>query len=203
MLSCFANFNQLAAMPDDEGINVEFEDFNYPRYWQEALGSLRADHLASTWSGEELLGKEHLASALEEFVRRYETMAHDSRLGAANSLLHSAHHFRAWLYGQLRSRCIMSANAWLAPWPLFEAVNSDFLESTPRFASLFALAARAAAAGWVNFDDATTWLEGRVSKRRMAEEGIAVLVSLAPELFGNQLMFWELMIRTVERRINP
>jgi hypothetical protein len=201
MLACFANFNQLAARPKAEGLTAQFEAFDYQRYWQQILGSLKVDRLASNWSGRELLGKEHLVSALEELVRQYDAKADDSRLGAANSLLHSASQFRAWLNDRLNSRGIMSKQAWLAPWPSLEAPNSDFLESTPRFASLFALAARAAAAGWLNFDEALNWLEGRVPKQRMAEEGIAVLVNLAPELFGNQLMFWELMISTVERRI--
>jgi hypothetical protein len=90
----------------------------------------------------------------------------------------------------------MSDAAWNAPWPRFESPEVDFLEAAPRFASLFALAARAAAAGWINFDEALSWLEGRVPRRWMAEEGITVLVSLAPELFGNQLLFWELSVRT-------
>jgi hypothetical protein len=201
MLACFANFNQLAARPKAEGLTAQFEAFDYQRYWQQILGSLKVERLASNWSGSELLGKEHLVSALEELVRQYDAKADDSRLGAANSLLHSASQFRAWLNDRLNSRGIMSKQAWLAPWPSLEAPNSDFLESAPRFASLFALAARAAAAGWLNFDEALNWLEGRVPKQRMAEEGIAVLVNLAPELFGNQLMFWELMISTVERRI--
>jgi hypothetical protein len=90
----------------------------------------------------------------------------------------------------------MSLAAWGAPWPQLVAPDSDFLESAPRFASLFALAARSAAAGLLEFDEALTWLESHVDRRSMAEEGIAVLVSLAPELFGHQLLFWELIVRT-------
>ncbi len=67
---------------------------------------------------------------------------------------------------------------------------------TPQFASLFSLAARAAAVGWLDFDEALKWLEGRVDRRWMAEQGIAVLVGLAPELFGHQLLFWEIITRT-------
>ena len=90
----------------------------------------------------------------------------------------------------------MSTAAWNAPWPRFAAPEVDFLEAAPRFASLFALAARAAAAGLLDFDETLTWLEHHVDRRWMAEEGIAVLVGLAPELFGHQLLFWELIVRT-------
>jgi len=91
---------------------------------------------------------------------------------------------------------VMATAAWKAPWPRFDAPGADFLEAVPRFASLFALAARAAAAGLLEFDETLTWLEHQVAQRRMAEEGITVLVSLAPELFGHQLLFWELIVRT-------
>ena len=53
-----------------------------------------------------------------------------------------------------------------------------------------------AVAGLLEFDETLTWLEHQVAQRWMAEEGIAVLVGLAPELFGHQLLFWELIVRT-------
>lgn len=114
----------------------------------------------------------------------------------AGALLGCALKFRAWLYERLATNALMATAAWKAPWPRFAAPDVDFLERTPRFASLFALAARAAAAGLLEFDETLTWLEHQVAQRWMAEEGIAVLVSLAPELFGHQLLFWELIIRT-------
>src|SRR5437588_12465791 len=94
----------------------------------------------------------------------------------------------------------MSPEAWKAPWPRFESPEVDFLESAPGFASLFALAARAAAAGWIEFDEALKWMEARVPHLWMAEEGIAVFVRLAPELFGHQLLFWEVVIRTTPQQ---
>jgi hypothetical protein len=117
-------------------------------------------------------------------------------LAAANALLRRAPAFRLWLRERLATQSLMTCAAWDAPWPQFQSPDVDFLEAVPRFTSLFALAARAAASGWLDFDKALLWLEGRVAQRWMAEEGIAVLVTLAPELFGNQLLFWELVVRT-------
>ena len=91
----------------------------------------------------------------------------------------------------------MSAASWNAPWLRFAAPDADFLEAAPRFASLFALAARASAAELLDFDEVLCWLERHVGRLYMAEEGIAALVSLAPELFGHQLLFWELTLRTM------
>jgi hypothetical protein len=199
-ISCFANFMQIAATPECESTTAEFNHFNHEAYWLQVLGTLRRDQLAADWAGESLLGKAHLVWALDEFVRRYESSAHELQLGAANSLLRSAPSFRAWLQERLAAKGIMSAAAWKTPWPRFESPEIDFLESAPRFASLFALAARAAAAGWLEFDEAMKWLEGRVERRWMAEQGIAVLVGLAPELFGHQLLFWEITIRTATPR---
>jgi hypothetical protein len=195
VLGCFTNFMEVAS-PKEEGVNVEFQHFDHEKYWLQVLGQLRSDRLAADWSGEGVLGKAHLVWALEEFVKRYETSAHDLQLGAANALLRSAASFRSWLQGRLAPKNVMSTVAWNAPWPRFAAPDVDFLESAPRFASLFALAARAAAAGWLEFDEALKWLEARVDRRWMVEEGIAVLVGLALELFGNQLLFWELIVRT-------
>jgi hypothetical protein len=195
-LGCFANFMQVAATPEGEPAIEEFQRFNHQQYWLQVLGQLHVDHLAADWSGASVLGKAHLVWALDEFVRRYETSAHKLHLGAANALLHAASGFRAWLYARLAAKGVMSAEAWQAPWPRFESPEVDFLESAPRFASLFALAARAAAAGWLELDEALKWIEARVPHLWMAEEGIAVLVRLAPELFGHQLLFWEVIIRT-------
>jgi hypothetical protein len=196
VLSCFNNFAQVATIPAGEMASIEFGHFDHQKYWLEILGAIRTDRLASDWSGESLLGKAHLVWAMEEFVKRYDTSAHDLQLGAANALLRSAPGFRTWLHQRLVGKGLMSDVAWNAPWPRLETPDVDFLESTPKFASLFGLAARAAAVGWLDFDEALKWLEGRVDRRWMSEQGIAVLVGLAPELFGHQLLFWEIIIRT-------
>ena len=194
--ACFANFAQVAATPEGDPTAREFNCFSHERYWLSVLGTLHRDRLAPEWTGESALSKDHLVWALDEFVKRYDLSSQELRLAAANALLHSASDFRLWLQQRLASKAVMSAVAWSAPWPRFEAPDVDFLETTPRFASLFALAARASAAGWLEFDEILTWLGRRVARRWMVEEGIAVLVDLAPELFGHQLLFWELIVRT-------
>lgn len=195
-IGCFNNFALLAMGPAEEAPESEFCRFNFAHYWQGVLGTLRADGLVPEWSGEGVLGRAHLVWALDELVRRYEQSGPGLNLAAANALLRCAPDFRQWLRQRLAARSLMPDTAWREPWPRFVSPEFDFLEAAPRFASLFALAARAAAAGWINFDEAITWLERRVPRRWMAEEGITVLVSLAPELFGNQLQFWELIVRT-------
>jgi hypothetical protein len=201
VVGCFANFAQVVMASADEPTALEFRRFNFEQYWQVVIGTLHGDNLAPDWSGEGvLLGKAHLVWALDELVRRYEQSGRELNLAAANTLLRSAHDFREWLRQRLGAKSLMPEAAWREPWPQFKSPEVDFLEAAPRFASLFALAARSAAAGWINFDEAITWLERRVPRRWMAEEGITVLVSLAPELFGNQLQFWELILRTAPHK---
>jgi hypothetical protein len=196
VIGCFANFAQIAAAPNSEPSAVEFNHFDHERYWKSVLGTLHHDQLAADWCGEEALGRAHIVWALAELVRQWSDPTQGLHLGAANALLGRAWPFRAWLQQRLAPHALMATAAWNAPWPRFAAEGMDFLEAVPPFASLFALAARAAAAGLLAFDETLTWLEHQVARRWMAEEGIAVLVSLAPELFGHQLLFWELIIRT-------
>jgi hypothetical protein len=196
VIGCFANFSQVAAAPNGEPSAAEFNRFAHERYWQSVLGTLQHDQLTADWSGEGALGRAHIVWALAELVRRYDQPTHEMNLAAANALLHCAPGFRAWLHHRLASKALMASTDWNAPWPRFAAPEVDFLEVAPRFASLFALAARAASAGFLEFDESLSWLEHHVERRWMAEEGIAVLVGLAPELFGHLLLFWELIVRT-------
>ena len=196
VIGCFANFAQIAAAPNGDPSVVEFNHFDHARYWKSVLGIPHRDQLAADWSGEGALGKAHFVWALAELVRQWDHPTPGVHLGAAMALLGRALPFRAWLQQRLATHALMATTAWNAPWPRFTADGTDFLEAVPRFASLFALAARAAAAGLLEFDETLTWLEHQVTHRWMAEEGIAVLVGLAPELFGHQLLFWELIVRT-------
>jgi len=198
-LRCFANFGELA-QGGNENLFQEFKDFDHSRYLQTVLGTFERQRLVPDWSGGSLLGNAHFVCGLAELVKRYDDASRylDSRelnLAAANKLLNCAPRFRAWLHNRLKSQNLMSQTAWNAPWPQFVA-SEDFLEKFPRFASLFALAARAAAADLISFDDVLTWLESQVEHRWMGEDGVAALVSLGPELFGHQLLFWELILRT-------
>jgi hypothetical protein len=172
VIGCFANFAQIAQPPNGEPTAAEFNRFDHERYWQSVLGTPHRDQLAADWSGEGALGKAHTVWVLAELVRRYDHETHDLKLGAAGALLGCALKFRAWLYERPATNALMATAAWKAPWPRF------------------------AAAGLLEFDETLTWLEHQVAQRWMAEEGIAVLVGLAPELFGHQLLFWELIVRT-------
>jgi hypothetical protein len=196
VVGCFANFATVASGADGTS-GAEFERFSHENYWQELIGTLEVNRLASDWFGEGTLGRAHTVWAFAELVKRYEHSTHELNLAAANALLHCAPDLRTWLSSRLRANRVMSASSWNAPWLRLAAPDTDFLEAAPRFASLFALAARASAAGLLEFDETLAWLETQVGRRYMAEEGIAVLVSLAPELFGHQLLFWELILRTI------
>lgn len=196
LLACFANFASVASASDLDTNLVEFSGFDHDRYWNQVLGTLWHDRLAPDWSGESTLGKDHMVWALSALVQRYDNPPRDLNLAAANALLHRAPELARWLRRNLESRGLMMRAAWSAPWPRFSAPEVDFLEATPRFASLFALAARAAAAGWLDFDQTLSWLEARLDRAQMVEDGITALVTLAPELFGHQLLFWEVIIRT-------
>jgi hypothetical protein len=195
VVTCFANFAQVAAIPQGESSALEFGGFAHGRYWQSVLGTHQRNQLAPDWAGDGTLGQAHYVWALAELVRRYDHPNHELQLAAANALLHTATEFRTWLQERLGNKSVMAPAAWNAPWPNFSAPE-DFLEAVPRFTSLFALAARAAAVNLLEFDETLNWLENQVEKRWMAEQGIAVLVGLAPELFGHQLQFWEFIIRT-------
>lgn len=190
----FANFAKVVG--DASGSAVEFSDFAHEQYWLKVLGPLNQYRLAADWSGSDsVLGRAHLIWALAALLKRYAQPTNELPLASANALLHCAPKFRLWLHERLAGKNLMAPAAWKNPWPRFTAPEDDFLEATPRFSSLFALAARAAAAGLLSFQETLTWLAARVGAER-AEQGIAVLVGLAPELFGHQLLFWELMVRT-------
>ena len=131
-----------------------------------------------------------------ELTGRYQSLNSQIKIGAANALLHEAPALRTWLESRLAHTDLLPSSSWRNPWPRVSAADSDFIEAVPRFASLFALAARGSAAGMLPFEELRKWLEARVG-RKTTEYGISALVTIAPELFGHQLLFWEVMIRTL------
>ena len=196
VLGCFENFATIANQSNADD-RIDFAHFAYESYWQDVVGTVHISRFAADWAGEGLLGRAHTVWALAELAKRYEHSSGGLNLAAANTLLHCAQPFGAWLSSRLELHGLVPTTGWKAPWLRFAAPETDFLEAVPRFASLFALAARASAAGLLDFEEALTRLESQVTRQYMAEEGIAALVGLAPELFGHQLLFWELMVRTV------
>lgn len=197
VLSCFRNF-AVVAQSEAQSF-TDFQQFSFDRYWEEVIGTLYVPRLAPDWSGDSLLlGKSHSIWTIAELARRYERAGQTVNVAAANVLLHCAEPFRHWLASRLAASALVPGVDLKEPWLRVQAPEADFLESAPKFASLFALAARASAAGFLEFSEAQAWLEAQVPRRYMAEEGVAALVGLAPELFGHQLLFWELVVRTAQ-----
>ncbi len=138
------------------------------------------------WSWTEPLGSAHFLWAMNCLVTRYEAPT-APRLGQVNRLLNEAPTFLGWLQGRFAVGPVVSSSLW-------PDLNDprNFIENCPKFASVFALAARTAGAGRLPFADALGWLEAQGSGNQV----ISTLVGLAPELFGFYLMFWELAVRT-------
>jgi hypothetical protein len=202
VLGYFSNFVLIATTEQSVGSELEFDHFAYERFSNDVAQSMVTRQVVPDWTGDAALGEKHRQWAFNGLVKRYETAQNAANIAAANTLLHLAPQLQAWLDLRLRDTPLKSFSAWHSRWLRFVASAEiafleDFLEAVPRFASLFALAARASAAGLLPIDETLRWLEGQVRRQYMAEEGIAALVGLAPEIFGYQLLFWELMIRTV------
>lgn len=90
----------------------------------------------------------------------------------------------------------MSEGDWNKPWLDLDIVDDALAGQCARFCSLFALAARASAAGWLRFGDVTHWFHHRPRGVSDTSKAVTTLVCLAPELLGYHLMFWELICRT-------
>jgi hypothetical protein len=187
----FGNFAQLATEAE-HSTNADLERFAVEKYWLGTIGYLDADRLTADWEGGLGLGRDHSVWAVAQLAKRYESS--DSDLASANALLNCAPVFKLWLHQKLGESVLASDAAWAFPW-LRVAARADFVEKAPRFASLFALAARSSADGLLEWEEVIGWLETNAGQSR-TEQGIAALVGIAPELFGHQLMFWELLVRT-------
>lgn len=193
--ACFANFFQVASMTEDE-VGLDLTGFSYEAFWAHEVTATSRTGVGFDWSRQGALGHEHLVWAIGELRQRYQNLGAQIKIGAANTLLHEAAPLRAWLESRLAHTEILPSPSWKNPWPRVSAADADFIEAVPRFASLFALAARCSSAEMLPFEELREWLEARVG-RKTTEYGISALVTIAPELFGQQLLFWEVMIRTL------
>jgi hypothetical protein len=90
----------------------------------------------------------------------------------------------------------MPEPAWNHPWLDVDIPDDALAGQCARFCSIYALAARASAAGWLKFSDVTNWLHRRPHGVSDNSKAVTTLVCLSPELLGYYLMFWELIIRT-------
>jgi hypothetical protein len=190
VLRLFHNFMQVLQETAD------FNRFNYEQYLTRLVGPIeQIQPGAEEFDRHTVLGPSHVRWALSQLAERRRATLHSEGLGDVNALLDRAHSFRDWLRNRLSAQAqIMPALTWNHPWLRASLAEDSLIENSVRFASLFALAARSAGAGWLHFEEATNWLHQHGSSR--TEKAIATLVGLAPELFSYYLMFWELMVRT-------
>jgi hypothetical protein len=190
VLRLFQNFTQVL-----QGM-ADFNRFNYERYLTGLVGPIeQIQPHAEEFDRHTVLGPSHVRWALSQLAERRRATLQSEGLGDVNILLDRAGSFRDWLKSRLHARSqVMPALTWNRPWLQASLPQDSLIENSVRFASLFALAARSAGAGWLDFHEVTEWLCQHGTSR--TEKTIATLVGLAPELFGYYLMFWELMIRT-------
>ncbi len=195
-LQRFQNFAGVVQADGDGLEPTDFSHFDYNRYFTETIGLLDSVQPQPDWDSPTALGRTQAEWALSQLHMRLQETIEDRELGAVNALLNTHWSFRRWLKQRLEQHPIMPEGAWNQPWLRVSLHNQALIENCARFASLFALAARASGAGWLSFDAVMQWLFEHGNGADKTEKTIATLVGLAPELLGFYLMFWELMIRT-------
>jgi len=197
VVQCFGNFIPIVQAAAVEGSADDLAQFNYSRYLQQIVGPLQEAQPQAEWDERTALSRAHVEWALSKLVERRQAGSANLALGAVNALLSKAPAFRNWLRQNLsRHTDLMPVQAWAQPWPAVAFENDNLIENCSRFASMFALAARASGAEWLRFEDVIQWLTVGGVLHHSDDATIATLVGMAPELFGYYLMFWELMIRT-------
>jgi len=197
ILQCYRNFIPIVQAAVAEGSTDDLALFDYSRYLRQIIGAVHEAQPQSEWDERTALSRAHVEWALSKLAERRQAGADNLTLGKVNTLLSKAPTFRNWLRQNLSQHSkLMPANAWAQPWPVVAFENDALVENCSRFASMFALAARASGAEWLRFEDVIQWLTTGGAVHHSDEATIATLVSMAPELFGYYLMFWELMIRT-------
>ncbi len=197
VLQLFRNLSQLVQADPTILAPGNLKQFCYDKYWTQIIGCVSDPPHQAEWDERIVLSRVHVEWAIGQLADRRQGTLNNTEFGAVNALLTSANSFRLWLRQalQVNSR-IMPVSSWNHPWLSVHFPNDALMENCVRFASLFALAARAAGAGWLRFEDAVAWLLSQSSTQQSSEKAMATLVGMAPELFGYYLMFWELMIRT-------
>jgi hypothetical protein len=171
-------------------------NFDLLHYWNNVIGTLRPHDSSNEWLGDAALGRSHAAWAFNALASHYEAIQgfpeRAAELGAVNNLLHRSEAFRNWLSNQLKDLLPnISHEAWGTPWLTVEH-DAALVQNAARFTSLLALAFRASGHILIDVADVLEWLSNHGGNRRV----LAWLITLAPELLGYNLMFWELIIRT-------
>lgn len=195
VLQHFRNFASAVQQQARSGDPADFRGFDYQRYFGVTIGPLNDLPSGTDWSEAEALTRVHVQWALMQLQQRRDRSEGGS-LAEANQVFSAATDLQAWLVPRLSERTrLMPTSIWAAPWFDVDLPDDALTTSCARFASLFALVARTAAAGWIPFGDVLVFLSHRHGRSAVAK-AVTTLVRMAPELFGYHLMFWELMVRT-------
>ena len=195
----FGNFNSIMRQAESGDLSDDFHGFNYEAYWDEGVGLIEDMDYQSEWDWCSPLGPMHAkwSMACLRHRREQRDTDNDQIMGQVTRVLSLSGAFRKFLRSQLSSyNKLITRPAWESPWLRVSFEEDHFSNSCAAFSSLFALAARASGAGWMDFQCVMDWLHAQDIAQGSAERTLAALVGMAPELFGYYLMFWELMIRT-------
>ena len=195
-LQHFRNFTSVV----QSGANSDGRDFfgfDFSRYWQQTIGSIQTPPDGDEWQECEALGRQHVHAAIAAMLSRRRQEAGGKGLAAAGGIFALTEDFCRWLRSAMGARAnIMTDVGWKKPWLEVDIPDDALAVQCSRFCSVFALAARASAAGHLKFGDVTSWLHHRPRGVSDTAKAVATLVCLAPELLGYHLMFWELICRT-------
>lgn len=195
----FRNFNTVMVHAQAGELADDFSGFDYLTYWDRSVGVINeVEHVMEMdWTSP--LNSVHAKRSLAclRYRREQREVTDDQIMGQITGVLSLSDPLRKFLQSELRQyTALMSGIAWNKPWLRVEFDEDHFTNSCARFSSMFALSARAAAAGWTTFQSTMDWLASQDIAQGANEKTVAALVGMAPELFGYYLMFWELMIRT-------
>jgi hypothetical protein len=183
---------QLFRQQPNPNRGLDFARFDLAGYWQRIIGTITdadREHAGSLdLVPEEYLGREHVLGALGKWWQRRESGQGGAGLNEAHSVFVSARAFSHWLNQQV-------ATHWSEPWVRVELDEDALTVEACQFISVFTLACRAVAAGWLPFHDVLNWLYERHPASAIGKT-FTTFVALGPELFGYHLMLWELIIRT-------
>jgi hypothetical protein len=195
-LQHFRNFTKVI-QGGANGTGTDFAAFDFSRYWEQTIGSIQTTPEGDEWNECDALGRRHVHAAISAMLLRRRQDEGGRGLAAASAIFALTEEFRRWLKAALGARAnVMSDLAWNKPWLLVDIPDDALACQCARFCSVFALAARASAAGWLDFGEVTGWLHRRPRGVSDTSKAITTLACLAPELFGYHLMFWELICRT-------
>lgn len=194
-LQNFGNFGAVIQHPADGSEPRDFSKFNYERYINSTIGLISELDVQPEYDDHSILGRDHVEWALAKCTDRHRSIDHHN-LGIS-SIITASRQFCIWIRSSLEgAETLMPLVTWNHPWIKISVTDDALLEHCVQFASVFALAARAAGAGRIDFSEVMSWLSQFSKGRSETEHALSTLAETAAELLGYYLMFWELMLRT-------